>query len=170
MKITQIYQSYDERINDLNNRLKEKEKSKHLIPLIQSINSGLNPSKKSKPKLKFKEDIVGFKPISKNFAKINDDGSGFKRRKKKFGTLWVNDPKKVVNNLKVQEENLIDAGIVKNYLYTINDYFESKNYNLRRTQKVFFNDIKAENEETKWEFKQLNINEKKDYMIRRRDL
>ena len=27
-----------------------------------------------------------------------------------------------------------------------------------------------ENEETKWEFKQLNINEKKDYMIRRRDL
>ena len=170
MKITQLYQSYDERINDLNNRLKEKERSKHLIPLIQSINSGLNPSKKTKPKLKFKEDIVGFKPMSKNFTRINDDGIGFKRRKKKFGTLWVNDPKKVVNNLKVQEENLIESGIVKNYLYTINDYFESKHYNMRRTQKVFFNDIKAENEETKWEFKQLNISEKKDYMLRRRDL
>ena len=170
MKITQIYQSYDERINDLNNRLKEKEKSKHLVPLIQSINSGLNSGKKVKPRLKFKEDIGGFQPKSKNFANINDDGSGFKRRKKKFGTLWVNDPKKVVNNLKVQEEKLIEEGIVKNYLYTINDYFESKNYNLRRTQKVFFNDIKAENEETKWEFKQLNINEKKDYMVRRRDL
>ena len=170
MKITQIYQSYDERINDLNNRLKEKEKSKHLIPLIQSINSGLNPTKKTKPRLKFKEDIGGLQPKSKNFGSINDDGSGFKRRKKKFGTLWVNDPKKVVNNLKVQEEKLIEEGIVKNYLYSINDYFESKTFNLRRTQKVFFNDIKAENEETKWEFKQLNINEKKDYMIRRRDL
>ncbi len=84
MKITQLYQSYDERINDLNNRLKEKERSKHLIPLIQSINSGLNPSKKTKPKLKFKEDIVGFKPMSKNFTRINDDGIGFKRRKKKI--------------------------------------------------------------------------------------
>ena len=170
MKITQIYQSYDERINDLNNRLKEKEKSKHLIPLIQSINSFVNPTKKTKSKLKFKEDIVGFKPKSNNFGKINDDGSGFKRRIKKFGTLWVNDPKKVVNSIKIQEEKLIEEGIVKNYLYTINDYFESKNFNLRRTQKCYFNDIKAENEETKWEFKQLNINEKKDYMIRRRDL
>ena len=168
MKITQIYQSYDERINDLNNRLKEKEKNKHLIPLIQSINNGLNPLKKSRPKLKFKEDNVGLPPLKK--LSIQEDGSNFKRRKKKFGTLWVNDPKKVVNNLKVQEEKLIEEGIVKNYLYSINDYFESKDYNLRRTQKVFFNDIKAENEETKWEFKQLNINEKKDYMIRRRDL
>ena len=174
MKITQIYQSYDERINDLNNRLKEKEKSKHLIPLIQSINNGLNPNKKTKPKLKFKEEISGLKTKSKNIQfgnmNLNDDGFGFKRRKKKFGTLWVNDPKKVVNNLRVQEEKLIEEGIVKNYLYSINDYFESKNFNLRRTQKVFFNDIKTENEETKWEFKQLNINEKKDYMIRRRDL
>ena len=168
MKITQIYQSYDERINDLNNRLKEKEKSKHLIPLIQSINMGLNPTKKGRPKLKFKEDIGGLPPLKK--LTIQDEGSGFKRRKKKFGTLWVNDPRKVVNNLKVQEEKLIEEGIVKNFLYSINDYFESKDFNLRRTQKVFFNDIKAENEETKWEFKQLNINEKKDYMIRRRDL
>ena len=172
MKITQIYQSYDERINDLNNRLKEKEKSKHLIPLFQSIHSGLNPTKRAKPALKFKDDIAPFKSKSKalNFANVNDDGSGLKRRKKKFGTLWVNDPKKVVNNLKVQEEKLIEEGIVKNFLYSINDYFESKNFNLRRTQKVFFNDIKTENEETKWEFKQLNINEKKDYMIKRRDL
>jgi hypothetical protein len=48
MKITQIYQSYDDRITDLNNRLREKEKNKHLIPLIQSINNVLSPSKKNK--------------------------------------------------------------------------------------------------------------------------
>ena len=41
---------------------------------------------------------------------------------------------------------------------------------MRRTKKIKFNDLEIENEETKWEFKQLNINEKKDYMIRRRDL
>ena len=170
MKITQIYQSYDERINDLNNRLIEKEKSKHLIPLYQSINSGANQSKKTKPRIKFKEDNIAA-PRTKNLeAGANIDGSTFKRRQKKFTTLSVNSPKKLVNSLRIQEENLIDAGIVKNFLYTMSDYFESKNYNLRRTQKVFFNDIKNENEETKWEFKQLNINEKKEYMIRRRDM
>jgi hypothetical protein len=40
MKITQIYQSYEDRITDLKNRLREKEKSKHLIPLFQSIHGG----------------------------------------------------------------------------------------------------------------------------------
>ena len=169
MKITQIYQSYDERINELNNRLIEKEKSKHLIPLIQSINSGLNPSQKTKHKLRFKEDIA-FVPKKKMAVNFNEDANSFKRRKKKFSTLLVNDPRKLVNNLKVNEENLIEAGIVKNFLYSINDYFESKSYNLRRTQKIYFNDMKTENEETKWEFKQLSINEKKDYMIKRRDM
>ena len=171
MKITQIYQSYDERITELNNRLREKEKNKHLIPLIQSINSGLNPSKKSKPKLKFNEDILNFGKKNNNFSlnKI-EDMSGFKRRTKKFGTLSLNDPRKVMNTLRIQNENLIDGDVVKNYLYTINDYFESKKYNMLRTKKISFNDLEMENEETKWEFKQLNINEKKDYMIRRRDL
>ena len=168
MKITQIYQSYDERINELNNRLIEKEKSKHLIPLFQSINSGFNSTKKKKPGLKFKEDIQAFSPKKKFTVNIKD---GFSlRRQRKSTTLLENDPKKLVNNLKVQEENLIEAGIVKNFLYTLNDYFESKNYNMARTQKIYFNDLKNENEETKGEFKQLNINEKKDYMIRRRDL
>ena len=170
MKITQIYQSYDERITDLNNRLREKEKSKHLIPLIQSINSGLNPAKKTKPKLKFNEDILNFGKKNDFFLNKNEDGSMFKRRTKKFGTLSLNDPRKVVNSLRVQEENLIDGDVVKNYLYSINDYFESKKYNMLRTKKISFNDLEMENEETKWEFKQLNINEKKDYMIRRRDL
>lgn len=32
---------------------------------------------------------------------------------------------------------------------------------MRRTKKIKFNDLEIENEETKWEFKQLNINEKK---------
>ena len=171
MKITQIYQSYDERITELNNRLREKEKNKHLIPLIQSINSGLNSSKKSKPKLKFNEDILNFGKKNNNFSlnKI-EDMSGFKRRTKKFGTLSLNDPRKVMNTLRIQNENLIDGDVVKNYLYTINDYFESKKYNMLRTKKISFNDLEMENEETKWEFKQLNINEKKDYMIRRRDL
>ena len=170
MKITQIYQSYEDRINDLNNRLIEKEKSKHLIPLIQSINSGVTPLKK-KPKMKFNEDILGFGKKGSVFTlNRNEEGTLFKRRQKKFGTLSINDPKKVVNNLRVQEENLIDGGVVKNFLYSINDYFESKEYNMRRTKKISFNDLEMENEETKWEFKQLNINEKKDYMIRRRDL
>ena len=170
MKITQLYQSYEERITDLNNRLREKEKSKHLIPLIQSINSGLSPKKKTKQKSKFGEDIFHFGEKTNLSINKNEDGTVFKRRKKKFGTLSINDPKKVVNTLRVQEENLIDGEVVKNYLYTINDYFESKKYNMRRTKKIKFNDLEIENEETKWEFKQLNINEKKDYMIRRRDL
>ena len=124
MKITQIYQSYDERITELNNRLREKEKNKHLIPLIQSINSGLNPSKKSKPKLKFNEDILNFGKKNNNFSlnKI-EDMSGFKRHTKKFGTLSLNDPRKVMNTLRIQNENLIDGDVVKNYLYTINEYF-----------------------------------------------
>ena len=169
MKITQIYQSYDDRITDLNNRLREKEKNKHLIPLIQSINNGLSPSRK-KQKSKFNEDILHFGNKNNFSINKNEDGTVFKRRTKKFGTLSLNDPKKVVNTLRVQEENLINEGVVKNYLYTINDYFESKNYNMRRTKKISFNDLEMENEETKWEFKQLNINEKKDYMLRRREL
>ena len=171
MKITQIYQSYDERITDLNNRLREKEKNKHLIPLIQSITSGLSPSKKTKPKLKFNEDILNFGTNNTGFSlNKNEDGTVFKRRTKKFGTLSLNDPRKVINSLRIQEENLMDGDVVKNYLYSINDYFESKKYNMLRTKKISFNDLEVENEETKWEFKQLNINEKKDYMIRRRDL
>jgi hypothetical protein len=170
MKITQIYQSYEDRITDLKNKLIEKEKSKHLIPLIQSIHSGLSPLKKNKQKLKFNEDILHFGQKNNFSINKNEDGTVFKRRTKKFGTLSLNDPKKVVNNLRVQEENLLDGEVVKNYLYSINDYFESKKYNMRRTKKISFNDLEMENEETKWEFKQLNINEKKDYMIRRRDL
>ena len=170
MKITQIYQSYEDRITDLKNKQIEKEKSKHLIPLIQSIHSGLSPLKKNKQKLKFNEDILHFGQKNNFSLNRNEDGTVFKRRTKKFGTLSLNDPKKVVNNLRVQEENLLDGEVVKNYLYSINDYFESKKYNMRRTKKISFNDLEMENEETKWEFKQLNINEKKDYMIRRRDL
>ena len=41
---------------------------------------------------------------------------------------------------------------------------------MRRTKKISFNDLEMENEETKWEFKQLNLNEKKDYMIKRNNL
>ena len=170
MKITQIYQSYEDRITDLKNRLIEKEKSKHLIPLIQSIHGGMSPTKFAKQKMKFNEDILGFGKKNNFSINKNEDGTVFKRRKKKFGTLSINDPKKVVNTLRVQEENLIDGEVVKNYLYSINDYFESKKYNMRRTKKISFNDLEMENEETKWEFKQLNINEKKDYMLRRREL
>ena len=38
-----------------------------------------------------------------------EDGTLFKRRTKKFGTLSINDPKKVMNTLPVQEENLIET-------------------------------------------------------------
>ena len=169
MKITQIYQSYEERITDLKNRLIEKEKSKHLIPLFQSIHGGGNLTKLSNKKMKFNEDILGFGKKS-NFSLSKNEVTAFRRRTKKFGTISLNDPKKVVNSLRVQEENLLDGEVVKNYIYSINDYFESKKYNMRRTKKVSFHDLEMENEETKWEFKQLNINEKKDYMVRRNNL
>ena len=61
---------------------------------------------------KIKEDLK---------ARLNkiEDMSGFKRRTKKFGTLSLNDPRKVMNTLRIQNENLIDGDVVKNYLYTI---------------------------------------------------
>ena len=171
MKITQIYQSYEDRITDLKNRLREKEKSKHLIPLFQSIHSGGIISKLGEQKkTRFKEDILGFGKKSYFSLSKNEEVAAFRRRTKKFGTLSLNDPKKVVNSLRVQEENLLDGEVVKNYIYSINDYFESKKYNMRRTKKISFNDLEMENEETKWEFKQLNLNEKKDYMIKRNNL
>ena len=168
MKITQLYQSYDERITELNNRLIDKEKNKHLIPLIQSINSGINQKQKKKSKIKFKEDFP-----SRNTKKVlyNEDSKpNFTRRQKKFGTLYVNDPKTVTNSFKVHEEVLIEKGIVKNYLYSLNDFFENKNFNMRRTKVVNFDDIKAENDETKSEFKQLSLSEKKTYVLQRKEL
>ena len=164
MKITQLYNSYEERIKELNDRIKNKEKSKHLIPMLQSIKSGLNMNKIDKSKAKFKEEFNLLN--NKNNFMLKLDSKNVRRNNKRFGTIMLKD-NKAINNIKVHEEKLIQNGLVKNYLYSLNDFFLSKNFNLKRTKKPYFNDLKKENEESKSSFKQLDINKKKQYVQKR---
>ena len=172
MKITQLYNSYEERIKELNDRIINKEKSKHLIPVMQSIKSGAKKSKNNLGKVKFKEEF-NLENINKNslfkLDSTSTDKKNVRRSNKRFGTIMVKDNKSI-KNIKVHEEKLIQDGLVKNYLYSINDYFLSKNFNLKRTKKINFNDLKKENEDSKLEFKQLDANKKKEYVTKRMEI
>ena len=168
MKITQLYNSYEERIKELNDRIKNKEKSKHLIPLMQSIKSGAKKSKNNVSRVKFKEEFNLENTNKNRILKLenNTERKNMRRSNKRFGTIMVKD-NKAITNIKVHEEKLIQDGLVKNYLYSLNDFFISKNFNLRRTKRINFNDLKKENEESKSEFKQLDVNKKKEYVTKR---
>ena len=169
MKITQLYKSYEERINELNDRIINKEKSKHLIPMMQSMNLGAKKNKVVK-RIKFKEEF-NLENTNKNslFKLDSQDKKNIKRSNKRFGTIMVKDNKSI-SNIKVHEEKLIQDGIVKNYLYTLNDYFLSKNFNLKRAKKIKFDDLKIENENSKLEFKQLDANKKLEYVTKRKEI
>ena len=171
MKITQLYKSYEERIKELNDRIVNKEKSKHLIPVMQSITSGAKKSKNNAGKVKFKEEFNLENTNKNSLFKLdsNMDKKNVRRSNKRFGTIMVKDNKSI-KNIKVHEEKLIQDGLVKNYLYSINDYFLSKNFNLKRTKKINFNDLKKENEDSKLEFKQLDATKKKEYVNKRMEI
>ena len=175
MKITQLYQTYEERIEELNNRIINKEKSKHLIPLMNSIKAVPVKNKLAR-KVKFNEE---FNLVSSHKNRIlfkldNDYNTERKDRArsqtKRFGTILVKEKNSIINNIKKQSEQLNQNGFLKNYLYSLTDFFLSKNFNLKRTKKLNFDDLIKENEESKLEFKQLNINRKKEYTNRRKEI
>ena len=175
MKITQLYQTYEERIGELNNRIINKEKSKHLIPLMNSIKA-VPFQNKFVRKVKFKEE---FNLVSSHknriLFKLDNDYNTERRDRtrlnnKRFGTIRVKENNSIINNIKMQSEQLKQNGFLKNYLYSLTDFFLSKNFNLKRTKKINFDDLIKENEESKLEFKQLNINRKKEYTSKRKEI
>lgn len=175
MKITQLYQTYEERIGELNNRIINKEKSKHLIPLMNSINAIPLKNKFSR-KVKFKEEFNLVKSHNNRILfKLDNDYNTERRDRtrlntKRFGTIKVKENNSIINTIKKQSEQLEQNGFLKNYLYSLTDFFISKNFNLKRTKKLNFEDLKKENEDSKLEFKQLNINMKKEYTNRRKEI
>ena len=169
MKITKLYKSYEERIQELNNRIINKEKSKHLIPVMQSIHSWAKNKTNKNTKVKFKEESNLDNSIKNRKFKLDSNSERKRRSYKRFGTIMVKD-NKTIFNIKVQEEKLIQEGLIKNYLYTLNDFFLSKNFNLKRTKKLNFDDLKKESENSKLEFKQLDVNQKKLYIAKRKEI
>jgi len=60
--------------------------------------------------------------------------------------------------------------IIVNYAYSINDYFSNGNFNMDRLKPLNFNDLKRNMKETNVVFKQLNEEEKKAYILKRKKL
>ena len=175
MKIAQLYQTYEERIGELNNRIINKEKSKHLIPLMNSIKA-VPFKNKLVHKVKFKEEFNLDSSHKKRIIfKLDNDHNTERRDRtrlnnKRFGTIKVKENNSIINNIKKQSEQLKQNGFLKNYLYSLTDFFLSKNFNLKRTKKLNFDDLKKEDEDSKLEFKQLNINMKKEYTNKRKEI
>jgi len=60
--------------------------------------------------------------------------------------------------------------IIVNYAYSINDFFSNGNFNMDRLKPLNFNDLKRNMKETNVVFKQLNEEEKKEYILKRKKL
>ena len=90
------------------------------------------------------------------------------RSKKRFPTIVQS--KKMNINLK-RKENLISTNnIISNYIYPINDFFTNEDFNMKRLKFMDFSDLEQVLNDRKVQFKQLALNEKKQYLIARKEL
>lgn len=90
------------------------------------------------------------------------------RSKKRFPTIVQS--KKMNMNLK-RKENLISTNnIISNYVYPINDFFTNEDFNMKRLKFMDFSDLERVLNDRKVQFKQLALNEKKQYLVARKEL
>jgi hypothetical protein len=149
MKITQLYQTYEERIEELNNRIINKEKSKHLIPLMNSIKA-IPAKNKLVRKIKFKEEFnLDSSHKNRILYKLDNDYHTERRDRtrlnnKRFGTIRVKENNSIINNIKKQSEQLKQNGFLKNYLYSLIDFLTFIEYSLFSSLKIGNNISKKE--------------------------
>ena len=116
---------------------------------------------------------LNFQPLDKTNAV--GDGNNNKdnkkkqlRNKKRFPTLI--QAKKLNINLKRKENLISTTNIISNYVYPINDFFTNEDFNMRRLKFMDFSDLERVLNDRKVQFKQLALNEKKQYLIARKEL
>lgn len=89
------------------------------------------------------------------------------RKQKRFPTIIQ---KKIVG-IHQRRENLIASNnIISNFLYSVNDYFTNSKFNMKRLKFVDFSDLERVLMDKKVQFKQLALNEKRQYLLARREL
>ena len=167
MKNKISYNSYDERKNELNKQNKIFELNKPIIPLIQNLRN-YSPKKR---KTKFKEFLesrhITIRSKSKDET-INENSEDFQRNSKKTMTIFCNR----IGNLKqnTKTENLINNNLIDNFIYTITDYFNSKDFNMKRTQNLHIEDLIKESELSKKQYKKIKPDERREYSISRKKM
>ena len=108
--------------------------------------------------------------FNNNETNLDDDSISskqFTRKSKRFPTIVV----KKKENLHRRKENLIlSNNIIANYLYSVVDFFDNGEFNMKRLRCLDFSDLERVLIDKKVQFKQLALNEKKQYLIARREL
>jgi len=159
MKNKISYNSYEQRINELNNQSRTYELNKPIIPLIQNLRN-LSPKKR---KSKFK-DFLETRHITirskSNEDKINED---FKYNLKKTMTIFPN--KLGISKPNTKTENLINDNFIDNFIYTLTDYFNSKDFNMKRTKNLYIEDLIKESELSRKQYKKIKHDERREYSI-----
>ena len=88
---------------------------------------------------------------------------------------WPTITHKKINNLysvsyKRKEKLISDNKLITNFLYSICDFFDNNNFNMKRLKFLDLSDLQKELSDKKVQFKQLAANEKKQYLLFRQKL
>ena len=103
-----------------------------------------------------------------NSISNNKSPQSIQRNKRKYSTIIQ---KNSLHNLNKKREKLIsDNNLIYNFLYTICDFFNNGNFNMKRLKFLDFSDLQKELTDKKTQFKQLAPNEKKQYLLYRQKL
>ena len=173
MKSKNIYDSYQEKILELNKQNANYELNKPIIPLMQNIKINSSQKKKNKFKEFLEVPILSIKNQSNedqlNDDKLNEIKTKFNRTSKKTMTIMNKNP---IGNIRIMNktEILIHDNIIDNYIYSLTDFFNSKNFNMKRTQILNIKDLIEENLLTKKPFKQIKPEERHEYLISRKKI
>ena len=107
------------------------------------------------PTIKFPKNIEDNQKLDKNYWNKNKQ-RGVKRQK----TVKL-------NQIKITESKL---NIIKNYAYSINDFFSNGNFNMDRLKPLNLDEIKRNLKQSTIVYKQLSEKEKREYISERKKL
>jgi WD40 repeat protein len=62
-------------------------------------------------------------------------------------------------------ENLINDNFIDNFIYTLTDYFNSKDFNMKRTKNLYIEDLIKESELSRKQYKKIKHDERREYSI-----
>ena len=150
--------TYINQQNYTNNRVSVVEKS-NLFKLSSKL---LN-------KIEIKNDINKTNNSNENLTPRSDE-TKFKRTNKKSPSLNQKEFNISQINFKKSEKLISSDRLISNFLYTICDFFNNGKFNMKRLKFLDFSDLEKDLINKKVPFKQLALNEKKQYLLDRQKL
>ena len=171
-KMDQNYTYYDiieliDRQNQKNGTYINSQNCSNRVSVIEKSNL-FKLSSKLLNKMEVKNDSVKNTNSNENLTPRSEEQ--FKRKNKKHPSLIQKKVNFSQTNYKTYEKLISSDRLISNFLYTICDFFNNGNFNMKRLKFLDFSDLEKDLMSRKVQFKQLAANEKKQYLLDRQKL